>query len=141
MRFFRKSLIGLMLIALSVGLLAYAGQIIGSAIEERASKGQRPSQKRERVFTVNVVQAEPQSIAPILKAFGEVQSRRTLDLRMASGGQVVDLSANFVNGGQIKAGELLVQLSTSDAQLTLIIAMALYDTLKWLTLREVYHFD
>ena len=96
MRFFRKGLIGLMLIALSVGLLAYAGQIIGSAIEERASKGKRPSQKRERVFTVNVVKAEPKSIAPVLKAFGEVQSRRMLDLRMASGGQVIDLSENFV---------------------------------------------
>ena len=116
MRFFRKSLIGLMLITLSFGLLAYAGQMIGSALQERASKGQRPSQKRERVFTVNVVQAEPQSIAPLLQAFGEVQSRRTLDLRMASGGQVVGLSDSFVNGGQVKAGELLVQLSTSDAQ-------------------------
>ena len=124
MRFFRKGLIGLMLFALSVGLLAYAGQIVGSAIEERASKGQRPSQKRERVFIVNVVQAEPQSIAPVLKAFGEVQSRRTLDLRMASGGQVVELSKNFVNGGQIKAGELLVQLSTSDAQSALLRAEA-----------------
>ena len=124
MRFFRKGLIGLMLIALSVGLLAYAGQIIGSAIEERASKGKRPSQKRERVFTVNVVQAEPKSIAPVLKAFGEVQSRRTLDLRMPSGGQVVGLSKNFVNGGQIKAGDLLVQLSTSDAQSALLRAEA-----------------
>ena len=124
MHFFRKSLIGFMLVALSFGLLAYAGQMIGSAFEERASKGQRPSQKRERVFTVNVVQAELQSIAPVLKAFGEVQSRRTLDLRMASGGQVVDLSENFVNGGQIKAGELLVQLSTSDAQSALLRAEA-----------------
>ena len=116
MRFFRKSLIGLMLITLSFGLLAYAGQMIGSALTERASKSQRPSQKRERVFTVNVVKAEPQSIAPLLQAFGEVQSRRTLDLRMASGGQVVGLSDSFVNGGQVRAGELLVQLSTSDAQ-------------------------
>ena len=124
MRFFRKGLIGLMLIALSVGLLAYAGHIIGSAIEERASKGQKPSQKRERVFTVNVVKAEPKSIAPVLKAFGEVQSRRMLDLRMASGGQVIDLSENFVNGGQIKSGELLVQLSKSDAQSALLRAEA-----------------
>ena len=124
MRFFRKSLIGLMLLALSFGLLTYSGQIIGSAIEQRASKGQRPSQNRERVFTVNVVRAEPQSIAPILKAFGEVQSRRTLDLRTASGGQVVDISKSFVNGGQIKAGELLVQLSRSDAQSALLRAQA-----------------
>ncbi len=124
MRFFRKSLIGLMLLSLSVGLLAYAGKMIGSAVEERASKGQRPSQKRERIFTVNVVQAKPQSITPVLKAFGEVQSRRTLDLRMASGGQVVELSKSFVNGGQIKAGELLVQLNRSDAQSTLLRAEA-----------------
>ena len=87
------------MILLCAGLLAYAGQMVSSAIEERASKGSRPSQKRERVFTVNVMMAEPQTIAPVLTAYGEVKSRRTLDLRMASGGQVIELSPHFVEGG------------------------------------------
>ena len=122
MRFFRKSLIGLLLITLSVGMLAYAGYIVANAFDERASKGKRTSNKQERVFTVNVVSAKAQSIAPVLLAFGEVQSKRTLDLRMAVGGYVIELSENFVEGGQVKSGDLLVQLSTSDAKSVLLRA-------------------
>lgn len=124
MRFFRKSLVGLLLLSLCLGLLAYAGQMVGSAIQERAGEGKRSPQKRERTFTVNVVSAEPQSIAPLLQAFGEIQSRRSLDLRMAKGGQVVLLSENFVEGGQVQAGEVLVQLRKSDAQSALARADA-----------------
>lgn len=87
MRFFRKSLVGLLLLSLTVGLFAYAGQMVSSAMKDSMSRKPRTSQQRERVFTVNVVTAEPQSITPMLEAFGEVQSRRTLDLRMATGGR------------------------------------------------------
>ena len=113
MRFFRKSLIGLMLISLSFGLLAYAGQMIGSALPRalKGSKAQPEGNASLRQWSKRTaIHCTPSS------SFCEVQSRRTLDLRMASGGQVVDLSDSFVNGGQVKAGELLVQLSTSDAQ-------------------------
>jgi hypothetical protein len=124
MRFFRKSLVGLMLLSLSLGLLAFAGQMVGSAMQDSAGNGKRAPQKRERMFTVNVVLAEPQSIAPVLQAFGEIQSRRSLDLRMAKGGQVVMLSESFVEGGQVQAGEVLVQLRKSDAQSVLARADA-----------------
>ena len=124
MRFFRKSLIGLMMLSLCLGLLAYSGQIVGTALQERADNGKRTTKKRERMFTVNVVIAEPQSIAPIFQAFGEIQSRRTLDLRMAKGGQAVMISKNFVEGGQVKAGEVLVQLRKLDAQSILARSVA-----------------
>ncbi|MAT87661.1 MAG: efflux transporter periplasmic adaptor subunit [Aestuariivita sp.] len=124
MRFFRKSLVGLMLLSLCLGLLAYAGQMVTAALQERAGNGKRTPQKRERMFTVNIVSAEPQSIAPVLEAFGEIQSRRSLDLRMAKGGQVILLSENFVEGGQVQAGEVLVQLRKSDAQSALARADA-----------------
>ena len=116
MRFFRKSLVGLLLLSLSVGLFAYAGQMVSSAMKDSMSRKPRTSQQRERVFTVNVVTAEPQSITPMLEAFGEVQSRRTLDLRMATGGQVIELAEGFVEGGQVQAGEVLVRLNDADAR-------------------------
>ena len=116
MRFFRKSIVGLMLLSLSLGLLTYAGQMISNSMKERAGNDKRTPQKRERLFTVNVVSAEPQSIAPVLQAFGEIQSRRSLDLRMPKGGQIIMLSDNFVEGGQVQAGEVLVQLRKSDAK-------------------------
>ena len=116
MRFFRKSIVGLMLLSLSLGLLTFAGQMISNSMKERAGNDKRTPQKRERMFTVNVVSAEPQSIAPVLQAFGEIQSRRSLDLRMPKGGQIIMLSDNFVEGGQVQAGEVLVQLRKSDAK-------------------------
>ena len=116
MRFFRKSLVGLLLMTLTLGLFAYAGQMVSSAMKESMSRKPRTPQQRERVFTVNVITAEPQSITPMLEAFGEVQSRRTLDLRMATGGQVTELAEGFVEGGQVQAGEVLVRLNDADAR-------------------------
>ncbi len=116
MRFINKALTGLLFASLSIGLLLFAGYEIKTAIGERMGREPRTPQVRERVFTVNVVTAQPETITPILEAFGEVQSRRTLDVRMAAGGQVVMLSDSFVEGGQVTQGELLVQFDDADAQ-------------------------
>ena len=116
MRFFRQALIGLTLLTLSIGILAYAGNLIKDALSERFSQEARVSQPRERIFAVNVVEAEPKAITPQLEAFGEIKSRRTLDLRLALGGQVTRLSENFVDGGQVKSGEKLVEIDDADAQ-------------------------
>lgn len=116
MRFINKALTGLLFASLSLGLLVFAGFEIKTAISDRMGREPRVPQVRERVFTVNVVTSQPQTITPVLEAFGEVQSRRTLDLRLASGGQVLFLSENFVEGGQVKEGQLLVGLDDADAQ-------------------------
>ena len=116
MRFFRKSLIGLLLVSLTLGLFAYAGQMVSSAMKDRMDRAPRMPQQRERVFAVNVITAEPQSLTPVLEAFGEVQSRRTLDLRMATGGQVIELAQGFVEGGQVQEGDVLVRLNDADAR-------------------------
>ena len=116
MRFFRRALIGLTLLTLSVGILSYAGYLIKDALSERLGQEARVPQPRERTFAVNVVTAEPKAITPQLEAFGEIKSRRTLDLRLALGGQVTGLSDNFVDGGQVKSGEKLVEIDDADAQ-------------------------
>ena len=73
MRFFRKSLIGLLLLSISLGLIAYAGQMVSTALDERMSKPARKAKQRERVFAVNVVAAEAKTETPMLSAFGEIQ--------------------------------------------------------------------
>ena len=95
MRFFRQALIGLTLLTLSLGILAYAGSLIKNALTERFAQEAQAPQPRERSFAVNVVTAEPKSITPQLEAFGEIKSRRTLDLRLAIGGQVTEISKNL----------------------------------------------
>ncbi len=124
MRFIRKSLIGLFLFSVTLGLLAYSAQMVKTAISDRMNQETRAPQARERTFTVNVMRAEPGVLSPTLDVFGEVQSRRTLDLRMAAAGQVVFLDPDFIEGGQVQAGQVLVQLDDADAQSALARARA-----------------
>lgn len=124
MRFLRQSLTGLFLVAVTFGLLVYAGSMVLSAIEARMSREARTPQVRERIFAVNVITAQPQTIRPRLDAFGEVQSRRTLEIRAAVRGTVIELSDAFAEGGQVKAGDVLVKIDPSDAEAALERAKA-----------------
>ena len=116
MRFLGRGLIGLLLFSLALGLLGLAGNTIKIAVQDRVNKEPRAQKARERTFTVKVVPAEITSMNPTLNAFGEIQSRKTLDLRMAAGGQIQQLSPNFVEGGSVKSGELLIRLDDSNYQ-------------------------
>ncbi|MEM9552544.1 MAG: efflux transporter periplasmic adaptor subunit, partial [Pseudomonadota bacterium] len=119
MRFFRQSLVGVFLTCLTLGLLVYAGQIFFGAIRAEMEREARIPQPRERVFAVNVVTAEYQTVEPELEAFGQIQSRRTLELRAASSGRVVRLEPEFVEGGNVSSGDVLVEIDPADAQAAL----------------------
>ena len=124
MRFLRQSLIGLVLAALSLGLLAYAGQIVGGALQERLARETTAPPVRERVFAVGVVRAEPGTETPVLESFGEVESRRSLELRAAASGRVIALADTFEDGGRVTAGQVLVRIDPADAQSALDRAKA-----------------
>lgn len=119
MRFLRQSLLGLFLVSLTLGLLAYAGRLVWDAVEARMNDDRRPPPARERVFAVSVQTARMESVTPVLEAFGQIQSRRRLELRAASGGRVMWLAPGFEEGGAVAAGEVLVRLDPADAQAAL----------------------
>jgi len=122
MRFLRRSLVGLFMVAVTAGLLAWAGQSIWSAVQARLSDTPTERPARERVFAVNVVTLTPQTIRPELTAYGEVRSRRTLELRAEATGRVITLHPGFEEGGRVEAGDLLLQVDPSDAQSALDVA-------------------
>lgn len=124
MRFLRRSLTGLFLLAVTAGLLAWAAATLIGAIEERQSRDSSGPPAEERVFAANVVTVESGAIPPVMTVFGEVRSRRTLELRATSGGTVVELSPNFEEGGSVAAGELLVAIDPADAEAALSVARA-----------------
>ena len=119
MRFLRQSLTGLFLLSLTLGLLVYAGQIIFSAVQERMADEPRMPERRERVFAVNVVDAQEQTVTPVLTAYGEIQSRRTLEIRAKTTGTLVTLADNFEEGGVVEEGQLLAQVDPADAEFAL----------------------
>lgn len=116
MRFLRQSLVGVFLASLTAALLLYAGQLVMSAVQERMSNDQAPRQARERVFAVNVETAVFATTTPVLEAFGQVQSRRILELRAATSGRVNWLAESFEEGGSVKEGETLLKIDPADAQ-------------------------
>lgn len=124
MRFLRQSLTGLFLLALTVSLLFYAVTLVRGAVEDQMGSDNRRSGGRERVFTVAVVSAEPQSVTPILEAYGQIESRRALVLRAAVSGPVVELAENMTEGGVVEAGQMLLRIDPADAQAALDRAVA-----------------
>ena len=122
MRFLRRSLVGLFLLALTVGILAWAGNTLYAALQVRWADNPATQPARERVFAVNVVTVEPSTITPVLTAFGEVRSRRTLDLRSTAAGRIVELAEGFEEGGEVEKGDLLVRIDPQDAQSALDVA-------------------
>lgn len=116
MRFLRQSLTGLFLLSVTVALLMMAGNLIRGAVQERMAQEPRTPPQRERVFTVNVTAAQAESIAPMLTVFGEIQSRRTLEIRASAPGSIVELSDDVQEGGQVAAGDLLLRIDDADAR-------------------------
>ncbi|MFA5582185.1 MAG: HlyD family efflux transporter periplasmic adaptor subunit [Paracoccaceae bacterium] len=124
MRFLRRSLSGLFLLAVTVGLLVWAGVALNTAIQVRLSAESRPGMAQERVFAVNVARVETGVVAPILTTFGEVLSRRTLELRATTAGAIVELADNFVEGGVVTAGDVLLRIDPTNAEAALAVARA-----------------
>ncbi len=116
MRFIRRSLVGLFLLSVTFGLMTFAGNSVWQALQTSWNEETQSRPARERVFAANVVTVSPQTIQPVLTTFGEVRSRRSLQLRASSSGEVVWLSEAFEEGGSVGAGDLLLRIDPADTQ-------------------------
>jgi multidrug efflux pump subunit AcrA (membrane-fusion protein) len=116
MRFLRRSLVGIFLMAMTLALLGYAGNMVRGAVSDRMSQEPRSFPQRERVIAANVVDVIPQTISPTLTSFGELRSQRTLDLRSPVGGTVLMADAALTEGGAVTAGQILLEIDPSEAQ-------------------------
>ncbi|PRY74809.1 RND family efflux transporter MFP subunit [Yoonia maritima] len=115
MRFLRRSLTGVFLLAVTLVLLAWAGSLVRGAIVAKMNQEPRSFPQRERVLSVNFAMLDPQTIVPELTAFGELRSQRTLDLRSATGGIVEEVSDALVDGGTVIKGDLLLRIDAAVA--------------------------
>jgi multidrug efflux pump subunit AcrA (membrane-fusion protein) len=122
MRFFRRALVGLFLMALTVGLLAFAGGTVWSAMQTRLAESAGGPPVRERVFSAEVVELVPGVETPVLTAFGEIRSRRTLELRAPAEGQIIELADAFEEGGAVSVGDVLLRIDPADAEAALATA-------------------
>jgi len=103
----RRAVLPIMIVAaaaLFAGYLKATRPVLNPAIPE------------ERVWTVTVVEGRATDIRPELRAFGEIVAGREVDLRPLVAGRVVEVGANFRNGGIVRRGELLVAIDPFDYQ-------------------------
>ncbi len=107
---------------MTIALLAVAGVTLKSAIDIRNADQGATRPASERIFTARVAQLQPVAIAPVLTAYGEVRSRRRLELRATAAGQIVELAPDFADGTAVEAGALLVRVDPADAQSALDVA-------------------
>jgi multidrug efflux pump subunit AcrA (membrane-fusion protein) len=115
MRFLRQSLIGVFLLSVTVGLLALAANMVHGALHTRLAQEAPQPPARERVVAANVVTVAPETVTPVLETFGELRSRRTLELRAAAGGPVVWVSDALQEGGRVAAGAPLLRIDPAEA--------------------------
>jgi RND family efflux transporter MFP subunit len=69
-----------------------------------------PVQAPERIWHVDTVTAKHATVQPTLKSFGEIVAGRSSELRPLVSGLMIEIGPNFVEGGMVKKGELLVQI-------------------------------
>lgn len=115
MKFMTRGLMGLFLAALTAALILAAATVFMSALKDRQSGGRHSGSPRERVFSVNVIFVKPVRTTPVIETFGEVISGRTLELRAASTGALVQMSDSFREGGMVHKGDLLFQTDPATA--------------------------
>jgi len=125
-----RGLFGLFLAGLTAALLLAAVTVIRSALTDSGGEGHPFAGGRERIFVVNVQKLVPTRATPVIETFGEVVSGRTLELRAASSGTLVQMADSFREGGVVRKGELLFQTDPATAKAKAGLAATALDDAK-----------
>ena len=70
----------------------------------------KPVEPTQRIWSVKAQTVTRGSIQPLVEAFGELASRREVDLRVLVAGEVISTSDKFEEGTRVEAGEELLRL-------------------------------
>ncbi|UCH75375.1 MAG: HlyD family efflux transporter periplasmic adaptor subunit [Rhodospirillales bacterium] len=112
MRFLFRGIAGIVLLAVTIGL-------IGIGVWRLVAAGDAGDSRRrgaeERSFVVHAATLERTTVRPKIVAYGEIRSWRSLELRAAAGGRLVDIAPDFRDGAAVKAGDLLFLIDPAEA--------------------------
>ena len=98
--------------ALALAILAGAG--LGAYALWYTRPTVQPTPPVERVRTVAAVPAVRVDAQPEMRVFGDIVAGREVVLRSLVAGRVVEVGANFVEGGVVRAGALLIAIDPFD---------------------------
>ena len=112
MRFLTRAAGGLILTAITLGLIGLGVWRLQDAIDTRETRHAAPV--RERAYAVEVARLRPQTVRPVITAYGEIRAWRMLELRAAAEGVITTLSPRFRDGAGVAGGTLLFAVDPSD---------------------------
>lgn len=95
-------------------LLVLAGGGLVALIVATQPEAEREGAVRETAALVRVTRPEAGDFRPTITATGSVRAAREITLRPRVSGQISELSADFVPGGYVEAGEVLARLDAAD---------------------------
>jgi multidrug efflux pump subunit AcrA (membrane-fusion protein) len=124
MRFLTRSLTGLLLLAVTLGILGLVAIVIGGALRPTEGEEGHARPAEERVIAANVMRLTSSEVTPVLSAYGKVETRRALELRARQSGTVVWVADAFRSGLAVTEGEVLVRLDPIPAEEALALARA-----------------
>ena len=112
MRKFVRYTLPLVIIAGSIGVVVALVAV---------NKGKRPEQRDEisPALLVDVIRAEPASLNLTVRSQGSVQPRTETTVMAEVSGKIVDVSRNFIPGGFLRKGEVLLRIDASDYEAAL----------------------
>jgi membrane fusion protein, multidrug efflux system len=129
MRFLFRAFSGLLLLGITIALIGFGTYRLIDA--KRIAKDAPSRVAKERIYVVNTGILESTIITPVITAYGEVQSWRSLVIRTPVVGEVVEISDAFRNGSAVRRAEQLFTIDpqslrsqTEDAEAALAEALA-----------------
>jgi multidrug efflux pump subunit AcrA (membrane-fusion protein) len=125
MRFLLRGLSGFGLIVVAAALVVMAGLHLAETLRVPPAAGPRVSE--ERVYVVSTAVLEPVTARPVIHAHGTVRSWRTLSLRAAVAGRVVNMAERFRDGARVAKGDLLLRIDPADYESRVAEAEAVLD--------------
>jgi RND family efflux transporter MFP subunit len=112
---------------LATMLLAAAAIAGGLGLQHHliATRPAAPTQASgERAPAVETVIARVADVRPMLTLYGQIAAGRSVDLRVLVGGEVTAVSPALVEGGRVKAGDMLIAVDRFEYEGALVRARA-----------------
>ncbi|MDP7547415.1 MAG: efflux RND transporter periplasmic adaptor subunit [Alphaproteobacteria bacterium] len=90
--------------------------VVGAAYLVGTKPGVEPLDIAEQAWLVTAHQVSLTDIQPKLRLYGEIVAGREVELRALVAGEVVTVADNFVDGGSLRRGDMIIAIDDFDYQ-------------------------
>ena len=100
-----------------IPLIALVGAVAIAGVLQATRPELAPAPPEERSWLVSTMAAEVGSVQPEIVAYGEIVAVRDAELRAPVAGEIIETASFFLDGAEVKAGDLLVRIDPFDYEI------------------------